>query len=233
MKKTYFVKEGYKINNNKISEAINYNRENQQEIFPYSLSIQNVERYQHDVYKLARELIIEKKLSCVLDIGCGYGTKLKDLIYPVCNDIVGVDIDHTIRYCKESYSFGTWLVDDIENPKGIGRVFDLIISSDTIEHIIDPDKLLDYIKLHSNKKTWIIISTPERDIVRGKGSMGPPENIAHVREWNRDEFHNYLVNSGFEINQHLILKNFEPHSSMGSFNNMVSCQAVVVRLPEI
>ena len=180
--KLYFIKRGYKLNLDQEGKAI-----------PYLDCIEDSKSYQVAVYKFARKLIKEKKLKNILDIGCGYGLKLKKFILPVCQDIVGIDQQHAISFCKENYKFGMWCVDNIENPKlKLKRKFDLIISSDVIEHLVDPDKLLEYIKRFCYKNTIIILSSPERDIVRGKYSFGPPENKAHVREWNKREFYNYI-----------------------------------------
>lgn len=175
--KSYHIKEGYQCNPVSI----------------YKGSLYNSNRWQIPVYRFAAKRIRKDGLISVLDIGCGFGAKLFTYIYPVCKDITGIDLDNqSIDFCKETYNFGEWFVDNIESPGlSLDRKFDLIIISDVIEHLLDPDKLFEYIKRYASSKTICILSTPERDIVRGKDNFGPPDNPCHVREWNAKEFSAY------------------------------------------
>jgi hypothetical protein len=45
---------------------------------------------------------------------------------------------------------------------------------------------------------FLVISTPERNRMRGEKDFGPPENTAHYREWNEQEFKEY-VSKWFDI----------------------------------
>lgn len=92
-----------------------------------------------------------------------------ELLYPICNDVVGIDQPQVIRYCNEKFkdTKAQFVADNFEDPSyHPTNPFDLIICSDVIEHIEDPDILLNYIKSFAGKETYIIISTPERDILR-------------------------------------------------------------------
>lgn len=162
--------------------------------------------YQYKVYQYARKIIKSRNFCRLLDVGCGYGIKLKEIIHPVCQNIVGIDGNYAIKFCSNSYSFGDWYHDDIENPTlKLDRKFDLIISSDVIEHMVDPDKLLEYIKKYSHKATQIIVSTPERDRISNQNPQGPPRNLSHVREWNMAELHSYFKSRGLRIIRHFLL----------------------------
>ncbi len=66
----------------------------------------------------------------------------------------------------------------------------MVVCADVIEHLPNPDDLLDFISDINFK--ILVISTPERDAVAGRNDFGPPENTAHYREWNAVEFKNYL-----------------------------------------
>jgi hypothetical protein len=46
---------------------------------------------------------------------------------------------------------------------------------------------------------FAVLSTPERDLVRGAEDMGPPLNPAHVREWNLAELERLLAWAGIRI----------------------------------
>lgn len=195
------IKDGYRINEVSNSDA--------------SLYIDTFEcsrDFQTEVYKYARRIIIKYRLKTILDVGCGIGLKLKKTMFPFVSqhkinnkDIVGIDNSNSnIEICK-SLGFGLWYIDDIENPKlNLRKKFDLIISADVIEHLFDPDKLLEYIKRHCHENTQIIISTPERGLLRGITHNGPPAGH-HIREWNKNEFHKYIVSRDFVIHNHFLV----------------------------
>lgn len=190
----YFIKPGYRSGV----------RPAQKVVFEGQLdSVEESMVYQYEVYEYASRLIKKYKLKNVLDIGCGCGMKLKKLILPVCQDITGIDEPDTIAWCKQHHNFGTWYADNLEDMKvDLGRTFDLIISADVIEHLVNPDKLLEMIKRVASRDTFIILSTPERDVVRGKDDMGPPANPLHAREWNFNEFRDYIEQRGFRVIKH-------------------------------
>jgi len=217
----YFIKKGYKCNLVSQGHAT-----------PYMDDKYNASTFQINVYRFASKVILWHKLKTVLDIGCGFGIKLQQFIKPVCKEIVGIDTKHAIDFCRKEYRFGEWFVDDIENPGlKMNRKFDLIISSDVIEHLVDPDHLLRYIKNCCHEKTEVIISTPERDLTRGKKSLGPPANQAHIREWNSSEFRKYISNRGFKILKHFLVGEkgepvFEIIKKIVFFRPLKKCQVI-------
>ncbi|MDO3383253.1 class I SAM-dependent methyltransferase [Gilvimarinus algae] len=186
---------------------------------PFNDSEEDALTYQLEVYQFAADVI--QKLGCrsVLDVGCGYALKLAKYIRPLCEKIVGVDQDHAIDYCNSNHAFGQWIVDNLEVPQtSFNEKFDLIVSADVVEHLVDPDSLLNYIRRCASENSRIIISTPERDLRRGADSMGPPANPAHVREWNKSEFAAYLKDRNFRILDHQIMNLKE---------GMPTCQTVL------
>jgi len=186
--KNYFIKEGYKTNLSGIAEMLDTTFWANKKHSEFRIYIQ------YYVYQTAKKLIKKYNLKSVLDIGCGGGTKLMKLIYPICKDICGIDNPAIIRINKEIYNPEIFFGDNIENPRLIlNKKFDLIISADVIEHLINPDTLLSYIKKYSHENTYIIISTPERDIINDKDNI-TPTNKNHIREWNKEELSTYLKN---------------------------------------
>jgi 2-polyprenyl-3-methyl-5-hydroxy-6-metoxy-1,4-benzoquinol methylase len=161
---------------------------------------------QYYVYKFCRKLIKKKNLKSILDIGCRDGRKLMKLIYPLSDDVYGIDnVKYFIDFCRKYYNSNRFFVDDIENPSlNLKKKFDLIICSDVIEHLLNPDKLLLYIKKYCHSNTYIVISTPERDLVRGFNCNSPPKE-GHIREWNSNEFIKYLKHHNFNIISHKIV----------------------------
>jgi len=195
--------------------------------------------YQYHVYLRGRALIQQHTLQSVLDIGCGPAFKLETLIAPVCQDIVGLDEPGIIDYCQSRFGFARFISYDIERaPFPLDRTFDLIICSDVIEHLVNPDKLLADIRSASTDKSLILLSTPERDELRGKGCMYSPKAM-HVREWNYDEFAAYLASRGFLIEEHTLVPPLKFNWSRELFElwfsqlrtrrNFASCQMVVCK----
>ena len=213
----YYIKDGYKCNLIGKKTTVPYFawKAIKKVVFPFSDWKADASIWQYAAYEFAANVYSEKIIKpssktspSVLDIGCGYGFKAKEFFYPICKDFTGIDAKYFIKFCKKSHSFGQWLADNIENPKlDLNRKFDLIISMDVIEHLVDPDKLLQYIKKHSHPESFIVISTPERDLTSNRKGLGPPDNKLHIREWNRDELHKYIESTGFlKIQDHFVVE---------------------------
>jgi ubiquinone/menaquinone biosynthesis C-methylase UbiE len=202
--KNYFIKTGYI--ENKIPQSLDHVSG---QAFWDEKYIKLSHAAQYYIYQYAYQMAKEQHIKQVLDIGCGVGTMLKHFFKPEEEfQIFGVDQPSAVEYCRKKIPNGTFIEDFLESPtfqlKNNLAVAPLIISADVIEHLLDPDKLLDYIKKFSDHKTLIILSTPERDAVRGKNSM-QANNPYHVREWNFDEFHEYISHSGFKILEHKMM----------------------------
>jgi SAM-dependent methyltransferase len=177
MNKTYFIKPDY------------VHRENNS----YFDDTAFKDEWQKEVYEFARSIADQNEFKTVLDIGTGSGFKL--LKYFENFDTLGVDVTKTVQWLQATYPNKQWS-DQFVPVSG----FDLIISSDVIEHIPDPDTLLDLIEQCEPK--LIVLSTPDRDLFK-LGHNGPPVNRAHVREWTMPEFYQY-ISSRFDVLEHFI-----------------------------
>jgi len=159
--------------------------------------IEHSKIYQRDVYKFAETLVKKGKINSVLDIGCGYPSKLEEFIYLHLKDITGIDTQEIVDLID--VNFGKWISADLEKGEvDLKRTFDLIISSDVVEHLQNPVKLLETIKKHSHKDTLILISTPDGDTTLKK-SNGKLFNKLHIREWGRETFRAFLGANKLEI----------------------------------
>jgi len=152
----------------------------------------NSEKFQKEVYQKAREILEFNRYRSVLDIGTGSGYKLVKYFNDV--DSLGCDVPHVVEWLKKTYPDQQW--SDDFSPR-IG--YDLIICADVIEHIVDPDRLLDMLEKCQPKK--IVLSTPARNL--GLNMAGPPNNPHHCREWTQKEFAEY-IGSRFKITEHYI-----------------------------
>src|SRR5712692_2172764 len=96
--------------------------------------------YQYFVYGKARQLLQRHQLRSVLDVGSGPATKIKELIWPVCHDIVLVDQPSVGALAKANLPAAEFVGVDLEKASvNLGRQFQLIICADVIEHLFDPD----------------------------------------------------------------------------------------------
>lgn len=192
MNKNYFIKSGYQLNAVKSFS-------NNCEAYWTSKRIKESQFFQYHIYEYASQLFNERGFSSLLDIGSGPGTKLKLQFDLEKLDLVLIDqpgmrdiINKTIG-AQEYYGL------NIESDSiKLGRKFEMIICADVIEHLANPDSLLDLIKVHLQENGICIISTPDRDLRRGKSNLKSP-NKEHVREWNNEELNQYLVSSGFKV----------------------------------
>lgn len=194
----YFIRNDYRENQAKAAS--------QDEVYWNKDRISSSLYYQFPVYKYAEGLIIRHGCISVLDVGCGVGTKLAMLNRSLPGvDFRGVDRKEAIDYCRRTYSFGSWQEIDLERPEDIfrGSKFDLVICADVIEHLVNPDNLMHFLKKSAAIDGFIILSTPERDLLRGSGCNCSP-NPCHVREWNADELKQYLAHHGFSVIDHFL-----------------------------
>ncbi len=158
--------------------------------------------FQYYVYALSRDLIRKHGYKSVLDVGCGPPTKLMKLIEPVCSDIVLIDQPSSTDLVRERAPSADFIPTNLEEiDLDLGRRFDLVVCADVVEHLLDPDPCVEFVRRHLAESGRAIFSTPERDNLRGPECMSSP-HPEHVREWTRAEFADYLRSRGFQIERH-------------------------------
>lgn len=168
----------------------------------------NTDDYQKSVYALAENFAKPFGKASVLDVGCGSGYKLVHMLGE--HETTGIEIEPVYSWLLKKYSDRRWLRYE---PGSMGQLkADIVICSDVIEHIENPDDLMEF--LADIEFKHLIISTPERDRIFGKSDYGPPENTSHYREWNSAEFKKY-VTGFFKIMEHHV------------FDDKSICQVVV------
>lgn len=158
---------------------------------------QQTDEYQKEVYESARVYLDQYGYKNVLDIGCGSAFKLMHY-FSDCNT-VGVEVGPTYTFLQQKYPDRTWI--NAAQAGQLPATTELIICSDVIEHVVDPDELLQ--QIGQIDFGILFLSTPERNLVRGWYDYGPPENVCHIREWNATEFRHYVA-AYFDIISHQI-----------------------------
>jgi 2-polyprenyl-3-methyl-5-hydroxy-6-metoxy-1,4-benzoquinol methylase len=148
-------------------------------------------RAQKHVYKYALQVCNDKKYKKVIDIGTGSGINLIRFFNEF--ETIGYDLPGNVDWLKQKYPTKDWRLSDFTKTL---ESSDLIICADVIEHILEPNSLLEWMKDTSKD---IIISTPNRDML--KNQDGPPTNKYHIREWSFEEFEQY-ISRHFKIEKH-------------------------------
>jgi len=177
----YFIHDGYRHR----SEAI------------YFADTQNTDQWQKEVYRFAREVFDQKHLTAVCDVGCGSAYKL--ITYFRGANVVGLDVAKTCEWLKTKYPRQTWMELDFKTTPQLSA--DLVIAADVIEHVLDPNELLSYIASLNPK--YVVLSTPDRNLLRSGTHSGPPHNPAHIREWSFSQFEAY-IGSRFHVLEHFV-----------------------------
>ncbi len=143
------------------------------------------EEYQDKVYKGIQTFFKENNLSSVLDIGCGSGFKL--MKYFSEYETTGLELPPALDELKVNYPQRNWSESNFNNPPQ--KYYDLVMSIDVIEHLLEPDVLMEFISKLNFK--YIALGTPDRSKLPVFSKFGPPWNKHHIREWSRQEFVNY------------------------------------------
>jgi SAM-dependent methyltransferase len=159
----------------------------------------NSDEWQDEVYRFAFELAGKNGFRKILDIGCGSGYKL--LKYFDDFETIGVDVAKTCARLRKRHPDRQWVISDFSQPAGLMGIVDLVIASDVIEHLSDPDALLQWVLRVD--PSYLVLSTPDRNLLRYGTHNGPPRNPMHTREWSMTELHAYVADS-FEIVEHFI-----------------------------
>ena len=126
-------------------------------------------------YRFAKERVRGR----VLDVACGtgYGTKMLGAI--------GVDRSRgALKYAADRYP--AWYVAADAGRLPFGRIFDTLVSFETIEHVPDPERFVSECARVLRRGGSFIVSTPNRELWSPRSPR--PCQRHHVREFNRREF---------------------------------------------
>jgi SAM-dependent methyltransferase len=167
--------------------------------------------YQRPVYEIARDLLRARGGRSALDVGSGPGRKLAELIAPWCDDLVLID-HPSLRALVERHVPGARFVGaDLDAlDLDLGRRFDLVVCADVLEHLDRPDACAAFVREHLAENGRAVISTPERDHLRGRDCTHSP-HPDHVREWNEAEFGAFLARCGLAVEERRLV----PHVPLG------------------
>ena len=152
-----------------------------------------------------------KKNRCILDLGCGNGYLVSQLIKLGYN-VYGTDAsENGITIAKQEYPDRFFLQDlsTGQLPAELQSLqFDTVISTEVIEHLYDPEGFIDFCKQALQKNGTIIISTPYHGYLKNlflsifnkwDTHISPTWRGGHIKFWSRKTLSQLLTDKGFTV----------------------------------
>ncbi|SRR5258708_4100461 len=150
-----------------------------------------------------RNVLIEQikhlRPESILDVGAGEGFTLEALRQrKIAKKLEGIE------YMDEALTLAKKLHPEVHIKKGNiyelpykANLFDIIICTEVLEHLEEPDKALDELKRVTKK--YIIISVPDEPlftiqrILRGKNVLKLGAHPEHIQHWTSGEFEKFVA----------------------------------------
>ena len=178
------------------------------------------DEWQDQVYFFAQRIAKERGYVRIVDFGCGSAFKLMKYFreFETC----GYDLEPALSYLRSTYPDREWRQGSLES--GCFDGADMVICSDVIEHLPEPQLLLEALQ-HSAAKT-VILSSPAAEIMADWGGtasrrFGPPAIPTHFREWTTLEFGRF-VNQYLPVSSHHVLNVYQATQVIFSDRSPVS-----------
>lgn len=156
-------------------------------------------------YKNLVELSKPLKPYSILDAGCGEGITLNKLIQNgVGEKLEGIEpLKLAIKLSKKVNPNLKIIQGDIYSLPYRKNSFDLIICTEVLEHLEDPETALEELKRVSKK--YLLISVPNEPyftfqrIIRGKNLLHLGAHPEHVQHWTSEGFKKFLKKNKLKI----------------------------------
>jgi hypothetical protein len=158
--------------------------------------------HQPDVYPFAAHIAERYGCAYLIDVGCGRAGKLTPL-----GDrfhLIGIDHGANIAWCRDRTDLTMAIDHDLQRrePLPVSECIvgsSVVICADVIEHLVEPRPLVENLQHLAQVARAVVVTTPDRELVRGAEDRGPPANPAHVREWTLGELAGLLGESGAPV----------------------------------
>lgn len=153
--------------------------------------------------------LIPKDSATVLDVGCSSAVLTAQIAKELPGSkVTGVDIyKKAIDFAKIKYPHLNLFVADAQKLPFRGNVFDLVICSETLEHVLDPSKALLEIRRVLRKNGKAIISMDSGSLLFRivwyfwLKTRGRVWKDAHIHVLNADILEDLIREAGFTINK--------------------------------
>ncbi len=155
--------------------------------------------------------ILDSKQKIILDVGCGNGAiacRLLDLGY----NVYGIDASENGITVANEHKPGRFFIQDISSdslPEELqGIHFDVIISTEVIEHLYSPGSYIKFMKSILEKEGELIISTPYHGYLKNlilaiSGKMDFHFTAlwegGHIKFWSRKTLTELCRLEGFKV----------------------------------
>lgn len=164
-----------------------------------------------NILKNAAQSVLSYKPKRILDIGCGNGYLCK-ILSENGIEVVGIEPTHqAIDYAKNLVPKGHFYVRSCyENPdtSDLGK-FDLVVSTEVIEHLYFPKKLAYFAKAHLKTNGIFLLTTPDygsywRNLMiavtnRWDNHHSPLWDGGHIKFWSKQTLGQLLISAGFYV----------------------------------
>jgi 2-polyprenyl-3-methyl-5-hydroxy-6-metoxy-1,4-benzoquinol methylase len=151
-------------------------------------------------------------LERVLDLGCGDGT-LCSILHSRDFDVVGVEYDqdgHDIALSRfpsiPFYRFG--VQDDPKELLQSEARFDVVVSTEVVEHLYSPHLLVSYSREVLNDGGYLLVTTPYHGYIKNLALSlldkwdfhhTPLWHGGHIKFWSRKTLSRLLEDNGFRV----------------------------------
>jgi SAM-dependent methyltransferase len=132
----------------------------------------------------------------VLDAGCGEGYVQRGLFARGHRaEWTGVDVSMgAVEYARRREPSARWEVADLRATRFGAATFDLVLCSQVLEHIADPERVRD--ELGRVSARWLLLSVPLEPVFRSICALavatGIGQDPGHVNFWTPRAFRNFL-----------------------------------------
>jgi len=156
-----------------------------------------------------QKLIAFQKFKKILDVGCagGYMANKVNYIFPK-SKITGIDVyKESIDYAKKKYPNINFIVADAHKLPFKDNTFDMVICYETIEHVVNPKKVLAEIKrvMKKNGKALVVMDSGS-PLFRGvwyvwENTKGKVWKGAHLHPFHHTELEKVIKSVGLKISK--------------------------------
>lgn len=159
--------------------------------------------------RVFKKNVPRKDFSKILDIGCASGLMTSKIaaFFPK-SKVTGIDVySDAISLAQKKYPHIRFYTCDAHKLPFPANTFDLIISYEMIEHVLDPKKVLKEMYRVAKKDSTIIISMDSGSLLFRliwwfwEKTTGRVWKGAHLHPFHHSELEETIKNAGFKIKQ--------------------------------
>lgn len=159
----------------------------------------------NNYYKNLLAVIKDLPIETILDVGCGEGFTLNKISEAgIGKKLVGVDFfDTAVEIGKKMHPKLALKQGNIYKLEYKNNSFDLVMSTEVLEHLEDPKKGLK--ELMRVSKKYILLSVPNEpffmiaNFLRGKNLSRWGNDIEHIQHWSSRGFVSFASSQGLKL----------------------------------